>query len=106
MKYFLLSDNIDTQTGMRLAGVEGVVVHEREEFLAEFERAASDRDCAVLLVTEKATDLCPEKIDEHKLSGKLPLIVELPDRHGSRRGADSILRYVKEAIGADVENKK
>ncbi len=31
MKMFLISDNIDTQTGMRLAGVEGVVVHEREE---------------------------------------------------------------------------
>ena len=31
MKMFLISDNVDTQTGMRLAGVEGVVVHEREE---------------------------------------------------------------------------
>ena len=26
MKMFLISDNVDTQTGMRLAGVEGVVV--------------------------------------------------------------------------------
>ena len=31
MKMFLISDNVDTLTGMRLAGVEGVVVHEREE---------------------------------------------------------------------------
>ena len=30
MKMYLISDNIDTQTGMRLAGVDGVVVHERE----------------------------------------------------------------------------
>ena len=29
MKMYLISDNVDTQTGMRLAGVEGVVVHER-----------------------------------------------------------------------------
>ena len=28
MKFFLISDNIDTQMGMRLAGIEGVVVHE------------------------------------------------------------------------------
>ena len=27
MKFYLLSDNIDTQMGMRLAGIEGVVVH-------------------------------------------------------------------------------
>ena len=31
MKMFLISDNVDTYTGMRLAGVEGVVVHEKEE---------------------------------------------------------------------------
>ena len=31
MKMYLISDNIDTYTGMRLAGVEGVVVHERAE---------------------------------------------------------------------------
>ena len=28
---FLISDNVDTYTGMRLAGVDGVVVHERNE---------------------------------------------------------------------------
>ena len=28
MQMFLISDNVDTYTGMRLAGVEGVVVHE------------------------------------------------------------------------------
>ena len=31
MKMYLISDNIDTLTGMRLAGVEGVVVHEMQE---------------------------------------------------------------------------
>ena len=29
MKMYLISDNIDTLTGMRLAGVDGIVVHER-----------------------------------------------------------------------------
>ena len=28
MKMYLISDNVDTYTGMRLAGVDGVVVHE------------------------------------------------------------------------------
>ncbi len=27
MKFYLISDNIDTQMGMRLAGIDGVVVH-------------------------------------------------------------------------------
>ena len=29
MKMYLISDNLDTLTGMRLAGVDGIVVHER-----------------------------------------------------------------------------
>ena len=39
MKMYLISDNIDTQTGMRLAGVDGVVVHEREELRTALETA-------------------------------------------------------------------
>lgn len=31
MKMYLISDNVDTYTGMRLAGVDGVVVHKRDE---------------------------------------------------------------------------
>ena len=31
MKMYLISDNVDTYTGMRLAGVDGIVVHERDE---------------------------------------------------------------------------
>ena len=27
---YLISDNVDTLTGLRLAGVDGVVVHERD----------------------------------------------------------------------------
>lgn len=99
MKFFLLSDNIDTQIGMRLAGVEGKVVHEADELKTEIDTALKSEDIAVLLITEKLVDLCPEYIAEQKISNKVPLIVELPDRHGSSRPDDYILNYVKDAIG-------
>lgn len=38
MKMYLISDNVDTYTGMRLAGVDGVVVHERDELKKALER--------------------------------------------------------------------
>ena len=45
MKMYLISDNIDTLTGMRLAGVDGIVVHERDRRdQAGADDAASDRD--------------------------------------------------------------
>ena len=39
MKMYLISDNVDTLTGMRLAGVEGCVVHERQELKEALERS-------------------------------------------------------------------
>ncbi len=99
MKYYLLSDNVDTQIGMRLAGVEGKVVHEKDKFRLALDEALKNKEIAVLLVTEKLVNLCPEYIAERKISNKLPLIVELPDRHGSDRPEDYILEYVKDAVG-------
>ena len=43
MKMYLISDNVDTYTGMRLAGVDGVVVHERDE--TSFGKSAFRSDC-------------------------------------------------------------
>ena len=45
MKMYLISDNVDTYTGMRLAGVDGVVVHEREELREALESVAGGQKC-------------------------------------------------------------
>ena len=39
MKSFLISDNRDTYVAMRLAGINGVIVHEREEILEAMKQA-------------------------------------------------------------------
>jgi V/A-type H+-transporting ATPase subunit F len=44
-------------------------------------------------------DKVSDKIQILKLKMTIPLIVEIPDRHGTSRGKDSITRYVKESIG-------
>ena len=99
MKFFLISDNVDTQTGMRFAGIEGVVVHEEEEVRRELTGAMEREDIAVILMTEKLVSLCPDIVYDLKLNRKQPLIVEIPDRHGNGRTKDSITRYVQDAIG-------
>ena len=53
MKMFLISDNVDTYTGLRLAGVEGVVVHGETALRAELERAVQDAGIGIVLLTEK-----------------------------------------------------
>ena len=102
MKMFLISDNIDTLTGMRLAGVEGAVVHERDELKEALNKALADRDIGILLLTEKFGREFPEIIDNVKLNRKFPLIVEIPDRHGTGRKPSFITAYVSEAIGVKI----
>lgn len=99
MKMYLISDNVDTYTGMRLAGVEGAVVHEKQELKEEIEKVLADKEIGILLLTEKFARDFPDVVNEVKLNCKLPLIVEVPDRHGTGRKSDFITSYVNEAIG-------
>ena len=102
MRYYLISDNVDTIVGMRLAGIDGVLVHEENEVQRALEEAVDLDDVAVILMTERLVSLCPELVYDLKLHRHRPLIVEIPDRHGNGRTKDSIMRYVREAIGVKV----
>lgn len=99
---FLISDNIDTYTGMRLAGVEGVVVHTHDELKDALQTAISNKEIGIILLTEKFGREFPDIVDDVKLNRRLPLIVEIPDRHGTGRKADFITSYVNEAIGVKL----
>ena len=97
MQFYLISDNIDTQMGMRLAGIKGVVVHEEDEVRREL-----DKNIAIILMTEKLVKLCYEMVYDIKLRRRSPLIVEIPDRHGTSEISENINRYVRDAIGLKI----
>lgn len=99
MQIYLISDNVDTHTGMRLAGIEGVVVHERDELHSALNSVLENTNIGILLITEKLSGEFPDIINDVKLNRRLPLIVEIPDRHGTGRKPDFITSYVNEAIG-------
>ncbi|MCI8938706.1 MAG: ATP synthase subunit F [Dorea sp.] len=99
MKMYLISDNVDTLTGMRLAGVDGIVAHEKDELRTAIETAMEDKSVGVILLTERLGREFPDLLNEIKLARTMPLLVEIPDRHGTGRKKDFITSYVNEAIG-------
>ncbi len=99
MKFYLISDNNDTYIGMRMAGIEGVVVHQPHEVEAELKKAAADPDIGVVLITAKLTALCRDMVYDYKLNAQHLLIVEVPDRHGEGGVTQSITRYLQDAMG-------
>ncbi|MCI8501214.1 MAG: ATP synthase subunit F [Oscillospiraceae bacterium] len=102
MRFYLISDNIDTQIGMRLAGIEGVVVHEPEEVKNALLAACGLNDVGIVLMTEKLVNLVPDLVYDIKLNRKSPLVVEIPDRHGTAQISETINRYVHEAVGISL----
>ena len=99
MRFYLISDNIDTMVGMRLAGIEGTVVHTQEEVQSSLTKAMDQEDIGVILMTETLVKLCPDLIYELKLNRQRPLIVEIPDRHGNGRAKILLhVMYVKQLV--------
>ncbi len=103
MKIYSISDNIDTNIGLRLVGINGKVVHEKEKVIEEINRVKKQKDIGLILITRKLAKLVPDLVDELKLSAGLPLILEIPDRHvDPNQDQEYITKYVQESIGIKI----
>lgn len=98
----LISDNVDTQMGLRLVGVDGVVVHSKEELHQQLDLVFQREEVAIVLITTIALNYDQALIYDYKLNRKTPLIVEIPDRHNSVDIGEVINKYVSEAIGMKI----
>ena len=89
---------------MRLAGIEGCVVHEYDETVEAIKRVIADPSVGILLITEKAAGVAGEYLRDLRVTIHTPLITEIPDRHGSRDVAESIQSLISESIGLNLDN--
>ena len=76
--------------------------HTAEEVTNAFELALAQPDIGMILVTEKIADDFTEIVNDAKKDQEGPLVLAIPDRHGSALGRDRITRYVREAIGVKI----
>lgn len=102
MRCYLISDNIDTKMGMRLAGIQGTVLHEHDEILAELKNAIHNPEIAVVMLTEKAAEPIQEELRILKMTVATPLLVVIPDRHGTADMTAAISRYLEETVGIHI----
>ena len=102
MKFYLLSDNTDTQMGLRLVGIEGEVLHDRVSLIAALNRILINPEVSIVLITNKLLQLAPDVISEVKLKHKHHIILEIPDRRGNSKLGESIDAYISEAIGVKL----
>lgn len=101
MKFFLISDNVDSLIGMRLSGMEGVRVDTAQEAENAFDTACRDEQIGILLLTPGAAALCPDRVEKAKQYNR-PLLVVLPDENGNGAAGEGITQYIREAIGVKI----
>ena len=100
MKFWLITNDKDTMVGMRLAGIEGELVHEKDELLEKLENAVKNDEISIVLINNGLASLIPSELYEIKKNSKT-LIVEILDKGGSEP-TDSITRYVANAVGIKI----
>ncbi|MDR0671857.1 MAG: V-type ATP synthase subunit F, partial [Oscillospiraceae bacterium] len=67
MRFFVISDNSDTLTGLRLAGIDGTRVSSAEDVKEAVSKVIANPDIGVLLITEKLARATPDLIYDLKL---------------------------------------
>jgi ATP synthase (F/14-kDa) subunit. len=102
MKYFVLSDNTDTLTGLRLVGIKGVAARSRGEAEEALKKALDDPETGVLLITDKLADQLKEEVQTIKNTRRLPILVEIPTRGGNMKNTIELLNFAKESVGIKI----
>ena len=98
MKMFLLTGNEDTLVAHRLAGIEGQLVTDEQQFRREFEKVLSDEEIGILFVGRQLSSEFPEVIPQMRKNTNT-LICTVPDMGHIDTESDWVSRYVKQTIG-------
>ena len=105
-------------TAFRFIGIEGMAVRDSDQAVAAFRRITEGFNetagivlpdsvpgtdsCQVLILTEETADWLGDYMIDWQLSGKYPLLVEIPGINGRLEGRKTLVDSIREAIGIHV----
>jgi V/A-type H+-transporting ATPase subunit F len=98
MKYSIIGDE-DTVLGFGMVGVSGKVVANADEAQRAFQAILGDKETSIIIITERIADMIRPTVDRYLFTESFPLIVEIPDRNGTKPGRPGIKEMVNTAIG-------
>jgi V/A-type H+-transporting ATPase subunit F len=113
MDYYFIGDP-ELVTAFRFVGIDGVSVRGPDDALAAFRKITEGWDeaagaylpsaetCRVLIITEESADWLGDALIQWQLTGKYPLVVEVPGTMGRLEGRKTLVDSIREAIGIHV----
>ena len=61
---YCISDNVDTAIGLKLTGIEAIVVEEKDEIEKEIKKILENENIGILIITQKIYETAKERFDE------------------------------------------
>ncbi len=113
MDYYFIGD-AELVTAFRFVGVEGQAVSNADDARLHFRKITQGYDetagtvlpgaqnCRVLILTEEIVDWLEQDVTQWQMSGKYPLIVEIPGTMGKLEGRKTLVDSIREAIGIHI----
>jgi len=101
MKIFVIGDEY-TVLGYRLVGIQGTIVHSSQDASEAINKALSDPEIGIILITQRAASGIRSLVDSAKLEMTTPIVLEIPDRLGPMEGRESTMEVVQRLIGIRV----
>ena len=117
MQYFFIGDH-ELVTAFNFIGINGIAVQDTAETVSAFRRITEGwvaeagvvlpdalpgaNSCKAIILTEEAADWLGQLLVDWQLSGRYPLIVEIPGIQGKLPGRKTLVDSIREAIGIHV----
>lgn len=114
MEYYIIGER-ELVLAFGLVGVKGTYASNRDQALEAFYKLTGQKNSAklvatpinvdipkILILTENVYVMLDEEIRAWQLSGKFPLIVEIPGLQGKMVGKKSLTDSIREAVGISV----
>ncbi|AMB98874.1 ATP synthase [Aerococcus urinaehominis] len=101
MKQFVIVDNAESLTGMRLAGIEGVLIDDKHDFDQVLDQVLEKTEIGLIHISPSLIASHQERINDIRFNRTSPLLVSLkgPNDH---QADDSITDTIQQAIGIQL----
>ena len=100
MKFFLLTKDVQSYIGFRLAGIDGKVIEDGAAFVKRLDEACSDASVGAILVTDELVNESKEQFLKIKAQKNKP-IIEIPACDSEYSVKESIDGYISDVIGIE-----
>ena len=102
MKQYVLTENLDTLTGMRLAGVDGTLITEDVDFSDIFAKVIEQSEIGLVLISPKLIEKNQDLINEVRFNRSTPLITSALGPDEWQKQDDTLSATIQQAIGIQL----